>query len=91
METALKLRMTGTLDDHTRQQAIADANLCSTARLGVIVEFRWHRVLEEFIHRERQRDASDVAARERKEALVHGRQSIARSRRAWATAACSRA
>jgi len=71
----------GALDDHARQPAIADANLDATARLGVLVEFRRHRVFEEFIHREGQRDASDIAACQREERLIHGNQSIARARR----------
>ena len=71
--------MTGALDDHARQQAIANPNPYATARLGVLVEFRRYRVFEEFIHRERQRDANDVAARGREKGLIHARQSIART------------
>ena len=59
--------MIGALYDHTRQQAIAKANPYATAPLGVLVEFRRNRVFEEFIDRERQRDANDVAACGREE------------------------
>jgi hypothetical protein len=69
----------GALDDHARHQAIADANPNAAAWLGVLAEFRRHRVFEEFIHRERQRNANNVAARGREKGLIHDRQSIARA------------
>jgi hypothetical protein len=63
--------MAAALNDHTGQQPLAQPNPRAAAWPRLLLQRLRHRVFEQFVDGQRQRDASDVASIEREERLHH--------------------